>query len=150
LLCSDESANHVSETHRSGKGVVMRERAGRRSPVDTGTNIWSYSGEYATEPIRVEGFKVEATDGDIGKVDEATYEVGSSYVVVDTGPWIFGRKVVLPAGAIEAIDLDNHKVVVRLTKDQIKDSPELDESTDYRSDEYRSTLGSYYDPYVRH
>jgi hypothetical protein len=118
--------------------------------VDTGTNMWSYSREYATEPIRVEGFKVEATDGDIGKIDEATYDVGSSYVVVDTGPWIFGRKVVLPAGAIEAIDLDNHKVEVRLTKDQIKDSPELGENTDYRSDEYRSTLGSYYDPYVRH
>jgi hypothetical protein len=118
--------------------------------VDTGTNMWSYSREYATEPIRVEGFKVEATDGDIGKIDEATYEVGSSYVVVDTGPWIFGRKVVLPAGAIEAIDLDNHKVVVRLTKDQIKGSPELGEGSDYRSDEYRLTLGSYYDPYVRH
>jgi hypothetical protein len=117
--------------------------------VDTGTNIWSYSQEYATEPIDVEGFKVEATDGDIGKIDEATYDVGSSYLVVDTGPWIFGRKVVLPARAVETIDLENRKVVIGLTKDQIKSSPELDESTDYRSDEYRSSLGSYYDPYVR-
>jgi hypothetical protein len=117
--------------------------------VDTGTNIWSYSREYVSEPIDVEGFKVEATDGDIGRIDEATYEVGASYVVVDTGPWIFGRKVVLPAGAIETIDLDNQKVVVRLTKDQIKGSPELDETTDFRSDEYRSSLGDYYDPYVR-
>jgi hypothetical protein len=105
------------------------------------TNIWSYSREYATEPLDVEGFKVEASDGDIGKVDEATYEVESSYIVVDTGPWIFGRKVVLPAGVIERIDLENEKVLVRLTKDQIKDSPELDETTDYRSDEYRSQLG---------
>jgi hypothetical protein len=111
------------------------------------TNIWSYSREYAAEPLDVEGFKVEATDGDIGRVDEATYEVESSYIVVDTGPWIFGRKVVLPAGVIERIDLENEKVLVRLTKDQIKDSPELDESTDYRSDEYRSRLGSYYGPY---
>jgi len=127
----------------------MRESAGRRSPVDTGTNIWSFSRNDAVEPIDVEGFTVEATDGDIGKIDEATYEVGSSYIVVDTGPWILGRKVMLPAGAIEAIDLDDHKVVVRLTKDQIKDSPELDESIDHRSDEYRSRVGSYYDPYVR-
>ncbi len=57
----------------------------------------------------MKGFKVEATDGDIGKVDEATYEVGSSYIVVDTGPWIFGRKVVLPAGMIERIDLDKKR-----------------------------------------
>jgi hypothetical protein len=128
---------------------VTRERAGRRISVDTGTNIWSYSREDVSEPIDVEGFKVEATDGDIGRIDEATYEVGASYVVVDTGPWIFGRKVVLPAGAIETIDLDNQKVVVRLTKDQIKGSPELDETTDFRSDEHRSSLGDYYDSYVR-
>ena len=64
-------------------------------------NIWSYSREAVSEPIDVEGFKVEATDGDIGKVDEATYDVGSSYIVVDTGPWILGRKVVVPAAAVE-------------------------------------------------
>jgi hypothetical protein len=44
------------------------------------------------------GFDVEAADGSIGKVDEATQEVGESYLVVDTGVWIFGKKVLLPAG----------------------------------------------------
>ncbi|CAN5654795.1 hypothetical protein BH18ACT17_BH18ACT17_13060 [soil metagenome] len=112
------------------------------------TNIWTYTREEMADPIDVEGFKVEASDGQIGKIDEATYEVGSSYVVVDTGPWIFGRKVVLPAGAIERIDLEDQKIVVALTKDQIKDSPELDESTDFRSEEYRTSLGSYYDPFM--
>jgi hypothetical protein len=112
------------------------------------TNIWSYSRDYAAESMDVEGFKVEATDGDIGKVDEATYEVDSSYIVVDTGPWIFGRKVLLPAGVIERIDLDDEKILVRLTKDQIKSSPELDTTEDYRSEEYRSQVGGYYGPYV--
>jgi hypothetical protein len=112
------------------------------------TNIWTYTRDTMAEPMDVEGFDVEATDGGIGKVDEATYDVGSSFIVVDTGPWIFGRKVVLPAGAIERIDMDGRTIDVRLTKDQIKNSPELDESTDYRSDEYRSSIGSYYDPYV--
>jgi hypothetical protein len=91
----------------------------------------------------LEGFKVEATDGSIGKIDEATDEVGASYIVVDTGPWILGKKVVLPAGVIERIDLDDNRVVVGLTKDQIKDSPEYDPDT-YRSEEYRSRLGTYY------
>ena len=86
-------------------------------------DVWTFSTEHVTEPIDVEGFDVEATDGSIGKIDEATYDVGSACIVVDTGPWIFGRKVVIPAGAIETIDLENEKVVVRLTKDQIKDSP---------------------------
>ena len=76
-------------------------------------------------PLDIDGFDVVATDGEIGKIDEATYDVSSSYVVVDTGPWIFGRKVLLPAGVIHAIDQDNEKVSVRLTKEQIKNSPEL-------------------------
>jgi hypothetical protein len=41
------------------------------------------------------------------------------------GPWIFGRKVVIPAGTIERIDVDDKKIFA-LTKDQIKDSPEYD------------------------
>ena len=112
------------------------------------TNIWTFSREYATEPLDVEGFKVEARDGDIGKVDEATYEVGSSYIVVDTGPWIFGRKVVLPAASLERIDIEDRKIRVALTKDQIKNSPELDDEVDYRSPDYRTSLGGYYDPYL--
>ena len=51
-------------------------------------SIWTYSRDVTAEPLDVQGFYVEATDGNIGKVDEATYEVGSSCVVVDTGPWI--------------------------------------------------------------
>ena len=112
------------------------------------TNIWTFSRDYTEEPIAVDGFKVEATDGDIGRVDEATYEVGSAYIVVDTGPWILGRKVVLPAGSIERLDLENEKIQVRLTKDQIKDSPEFDADEDYRSDMYRERVGSYYTPYL--
>ncbi len=48
-----------------------------------------------------------------------------SYLVVDTGPWIFGKKVLLPASVIQRIDLDDKKVYVRLTKDQIKAAPAL-------------------------
>lgn len=109
------------------------------------TELWTYR-EPMTEPMDIKGFDVEASDGSIGKIDEATYDVGSSYIVVDTGPWIFGRKVVLPAGAIELIDLDDRKVVVRLTKDQIKDSPPYDETQ--WDDSYRSDVGAYYGPLV--
>ena len=64
----------------------------------TSTDIWTYreSGALGVDGGRgvdVTGYSVEAVDGGIGKVDEATYDVGSSYLVVDTGPWIFGKKV---------------------------------------------------------
>jgi stress response protein YsnF len=41
------------------------------------------------------------------------------------------------------VDVDARNVYVRLTKDQIKNSPEFDEST-YASPEYRNRVGSYY------
>ena len=89
------------------------------------------------------GFKVEARDGGIGKVDEATHEAGGSYVVVDTGPWIFGKKVLLPAGVIDRVDSVSQTVFVNRTKDEIKDSPEFDEKR-YREQSYRNELGDYY------
>ena len=68
------------------------------------TDLWVYSGTGWGSSTDITGYKVEAIDGSIGKIDEATYETDASYVVVDTGPWIFGKKVVLPAGVIDRID----------------------------------------------
>jgi hypothetical protein len=93
--------------------------------------------------VDLTGFKVEATDGSIGKVDQATHEAGGSFIVVDTGPWIFGKKVMLPAGVIRDVDLDTETVFVRLTQDEIKNAPEFDEET-YREQSYRDQLGEYY------
>jgi hypothetical protein len=112
-----------------------------------GADIWIFRAEsgFGTETRDVAGYKVEATDGSIGKVDEATYDTGSSYIVVDTGPWIFGKKVLLPAGVISRIDRDDEKVYVNRTKDQIKGAPEFDQAS-YREDDYRNRVGSYYGP----
>jgi hypothetical protein len=107
------------------------------------TDIWTYR-EQSWAGTDLSGYSVEATDGGIGKIDEATYDVGGSYTVVDTGPWIFGKKVMLPAGVIERIDPSSETVFVNRTKDEIKDAPEFDESR-VRDDAYRSELGGYYD-----
>ena len=66
------------------------------------------------------GFDVEATDGHIGKIDEATMADGATCLVVDTGFWIFGKKRMLPAGVVRAIDVDERKVLIALTKDEVK------------------------------
>ena len=89
------------------------------------------------------GFSVEARDGGIGKVDEASNDVGASFIVVDTGVWIFGKKVLLPAGTIDSIDPDAETVFVNKTKDEIKDAPEFDPER-YKDESYRSELGTYY------
>ena len=111
--------------------------------------IWEFRTDMKPSARNLKGLSVEARDGSIGKIDEATDEVGSSAIVVDTGPWIFGRKVVIPAGAIEQIDLNQMKVHVVMTKDQIKNSPEFDPDRGWRDDEYRTRLDAYYDESMR-
>ena len=107
--------------------------------------LWTYN-EDLKQITDLNGFDVAALDGDIGEVDDATYDVGSSYIVVDTGPWIFGKKVLIPASALVRADLDERKVYLRLTKDQIKASPELSDSM---TDADRHRVGTYYESVYR-
>src|ERR1700745_361742 len=104
--------------------------------------IWTFA---VATPANLDltDFKVEARDGSIGKVDEATNEAGGSFIVVDTGPWIFGKKVMLPAGLIRDIDPDTETIFVARTKDEIKNAPEFDEQR-YHDKDYRDELGGYH------
>ena len=108
------------------------------------TDLWTYR-DTTIGTTNLTGFKVEAIDGSIGKIDEATNEVGASYIVIDTGPWIFGKKVMLPAGVVDRVDTAEEAVFVNRTKDEIKDAPEFDDSR-YRDEQYRDELGGYYGP----
>jgi hypothetical protein len=117
-----------------------------RTTTRTTTDLWTYDQTalgVGVDEANVVGYEVEALDGSIGKVDEATYDAGSAYIVVDTGPWIFGKKVMLPAGTLQRADHENEKIFVNRTKDQIKNAPEFVEGIGYDSS-YRGRLGSYY------
>jgi hypothetical protein len=104
--------------------------------------FWTY-GEHVRTGGDLSGYHVEATDGGIGMVDDATYEDGSSFLVVDTGPWIFGKKVMLPAGIVESVDHDEQTLFVNRTKEEIKDAPEYQDGY-FTSEGYRSDLALYY------
>jgi PRC-barrel domain protein len=131
----------------SGVVGLVAAPLGRRGVEVSGmTDMWSYRDTARTQTTDVVGFEVVATDGSIGKVDQATYDAGASYLVVDTGPWIFGKRRMLPAGVIERIDYDGRQVFVNLTKDQIRDAPDYDADRD-QDETYRSDLGTYYGPY---
>ena len=97
----------------------------------------------------VTGYDVEATDGSIGKVDEASYEDASSCLVVDTGFWIFGKKRMIPAGAVASIDTDERRVQVSLSKDEIKKAPDYNEKRRNDTDE-RQHQEDYYGPLSAH
>jgi hypothetical protein len=110
----------------------------------TTTTLWRYDDPTWTE-IDFVGYSVEALDGAIGKIAEASEEIGARYLVVDTGPWIFGKKVMLPAGIVDRVDLEKECVFVRRTKDEIKNAPEFDVSR-YHDPRYREELMAHYGP----
>jgi hypothetical protein len=110
------------------------------------SDVWTYRQKAlgsATAGTDVVGYDVHALDGSIGKIDDATYDASSAYVIVDTGPWIFGKKVMLPAGVIREVNHAHENVFVNRTKEQIKNAPEFDDSLNV-DESYRARLGSYY------
>lgn len=116
--------------------------------------LWSGPGADGTDAeadrrrADLAGYEVEALDGTVGSVDEASYETDQSWLVVDTGPWIFGRKVLLPAGTVQNINHLERTVYVDRTKDQIENSPGYDPEV-FGKPEYRERVGRYYDESYR-
>ena len=110
----------------------------------TRITIWRYD-DPSWDEIDLVGYDVEALDGEIGRIAEVGREIGTRYLVVDTGPWIFGKKVMLPAGLVERVDLSNKRVHVGRTRDVIKRAPELNEAR-HHDPRYREALAVYYGP----
>jgi hypothetical protein len=121
-----------------------RETTGSGRPNAMVTEIWTFRTEPSLTGAELVGFSIEATDGGIGKIDEGTEEMGRTHLIVDTGPWIFGKKVMLPAGVVDRVDLDTETVFVKCSKDQIKNAPEFVPETSRDDEEYRDRLGGYY------
>lgn len=108
-------------------------------------NLWGYPPTSGRTPgTSLIGYKVEATDGSIGKVDKHSDDVGSACLVVDTGMWILGKHVLLPAGTVTRIDTENEKIFVNLTKGQIEDSPEFDKDKHVGDPTYHDQLNGHY------
>lgn len=104
--------------------------------------LWTFV-EMWRPDVDLTGFTVEAPDGKIGAVDQATWEDSVGYLVVNTGHSIFGKQVMLPGGVVSHVDLDGETVFVDRTRDDILDAPAFDES---RAGEagYVEGLGAYY------
>ncbi|MFJ2901994.1 PRC-barrel domain containing protein [Streptomyces sp. NPDC087212] len=111
----------------------------------TDGSLWGYAPSAGHTPdADLTGYKVEALDGHIGKVDKHSNDVGAQYLVVDTGPWIFGKEVLLPAGTVAAVDHENEVLRVARTKEQIKGAPEFDKDTHLGDPGYRDQLSGHY------
>jgi sporulation protein YlmC with PRC-barrel domain len=75
------------------------------------------------------GYSMEATDGDIGKVEEFYFEDTTwviHYLIVKTGNWFLYRKVLIGPQAIVRRNAAPGIFPVNLSKEQIRTSPDID------------------------
>ena len=93
----------------------------------------------------VEGYRIHATDGEIGKVRDVIIDRESwrvRYFSIDTGGWLTGHEVVLSVDWIERICWPEREVVVGVTKRAIEESPPLRDLADlkrsYEEELYRA------------
>lgn len=75
------------------------------------------------------GFTIGATDGIVGEVkefyfDDETWTI--RYLIVETGNWFNGKKILLSTEALLTPDWENKVFHVKLTMAQIENSPKID------------------------
>ncbi|MFG2479560.1 PRC-barrel domain containing protein [Streptomyces fagopyri] len=124
--------------------------------------VWEYPENAGyTAGTSLAGFKVEATDGSVGKVEkhfedtevaegtEGTEGTEAAYLVVNTSTWLFGKLCLLPAGVIRRLDTDDQKIYIELTREQVEGAPGFNEDKHLRDAEYLRIIGAYYDRHLR-
>jgi len=90
------------------------------------------------------GVEIDASDGKVGSIDDLYFDDAKwtiRYLVVDTGGWLTGRKLLLTPPSVGAADWPRRQLSVRLSRQQIEDSPPIDTakpvSRQHESDLYR-------------
>lgn len=75
------------------------------------------------------GFTLSATDGEIGSVEEFFFDDEKwaiRYMVVDTGGWLTGQRVLISPIAIQTVHWAERKIDVALTREQVEHSPDVE------------------------
>jgi hypothetical protein len=92
------------------------------------------------------GYHIEATDGEIGHVEDFIVDDDSwviRYMIVDTVNWWPGKKVVVAPEWITGVSWTNSRVSVNLSREKIKNAPEYDPRRMVDRD-YEDRLYEYY------
>ena len=77
----------------------------------------------------LEGFTIHATDGPIGHVKDFYFDDEARvvrYLVVDAGSWLSNRKVLISPIAIGVVNWAESTLSVSISKEQVKNSPNID------------------------
>ena len=98
----------------------------------------------------LQDYAIRATDGTIGHVKDFYFDDEAwviRYLVVDTGTWLSSRKVLISPIAIGHPDWTGRILPVSITKEQVKNSPDIDTHKPVSRQHEMRYLGYYGYPY---
>lgn len=79
--------------------------------------------------VDLRNYKIQAIDGDLGAVKDELFDDRDwrlRYFVIDTGRWLAGREVLVSPTGVGRADWATRYLRVLLTRDQVRDAPEID------------------------
>ena len=79
--------------------------------------------------LAINGYAISASDGKVGTISNFFFDDTSwlvRWLVVDTGNWLSGRKVLLPSSAMAHLHTKQEECSIKLTMKQIEESPNID------------------------
>lgn len=126
--------------------VQPREAMGKTAVSSAETDARERGDPNLRSAREVEGYHIEAKDGEIGHVEDFVLDDefwAIRYVVVDTRNWLPGRKVLVAPGWAEEIDWAGRFLRVKLDREAVKDCPTYDPSSPIDRD-YERAMHEYY------
>jgi hypothetical protein len=144
-IANDISSTGVNDTELSSSDMAFDEERKVETELERAATAQGLH-HHLRGVKEVTGYHIAATDGEIGHVDdffvdEERWQI--QYLMIDTGNWLPGRKVLLSTRWITDIVWEDSRVHVNATREQIKSSPEYDpRQTIDRS--YEDKLHSHY------
>jgi PRC-barrel domain len=91
-------------------------------------------------------YSILATDGEIGHVSDILLgdsDLKVRYLVIDTGGWLSGRKVLLSTAWLSGVAPEKQLIVVNIDKKRIEESPPYDPNVEIPR-EYETQLHDHY------
>ncbi len=135
-------------------GMAMSYPVGLNNAIeeekDTAVADSSHSDPHLRSTDTVTGYNIKAVDGEIGEVEDFIINDSNwqiDFILVDTGNWLPGKKVLIAPKMIREINWAASRVILYATEDKVKNSPVYQPGEEF-SESYHANLQNYYSSYI--
>jgi len=92
------------------------------------------------------GYRLAASDGEIGRIRDFFFEDMTwklRYLIAETGHWLKSRRVLVSPSALGAINSGKREFQVGLTREQVRNSPDIDTDKPVSRQQERAVVAHY-------